>query len=49
VVPRPQHWGGYRLAPEAIEFWQGRADRLHDRILYRLSREGRWVRARLAP
>ena len=47
-VPRPPHWGGYRLAPEAIEFWQGRDDRLHDRILYRLAR-GRWRVERLAP
>ena len=46
--PRPENWGGYRLRPEAIEFWQGRADRLHDRLLYR--REGeRWNRVRLAP
>ncbi len=46
--PRPENWGGYRLKPEAIEFWQGRADRLHDRLLYR--REGeRWNRVRLAP
>ena len=49
AVPRPQHWGGYRLAPEAIEFWQGRADRLHDRILYRRARSGRWAIERLAP
>jgi pyridoxamine 5'-phosphate oxidase len=48
-VPRPPHWGGYRLAPEAIEFWQGREDRLHDRILYRRTRNGRWVTAWLAP
>jgi len=49
VVPRPPHWGGYRLAPEAIEFWQGRDDRLHDRILYRRARNGRWLIERLAP
>lgn len=48
-VPRPPHWGGYRLAPEAIEFWQGREDRLHDRLLYRRSRSGRWIIQRVAP
>ena len=48
-VPRPPHWGGYRLAPEAIEFWQGRADRLHDRLLYRRMRNGHWSLERLAP
>jgi len=48
-VPRPPHWGGYRLAPEWIEFWQGREDRLHDRILYRRTRSGRWKIERLAP
>lgn len=48
-VPRPAHWGGYRLIPEEIEFWQGRGDRLHDRILYRRSRSGRWTIQRLAP
>jgi len=49
AVPRPLHWGGYRLVPEAFEFWQGREDRLHDRILYRRVRGGRWRIARLAP
>lgn len=46
--PRPPHWGGYRLLPSEIEFWQGRADRLHDRLLY--TRAGRgWRIERLAP
>jgi pyridoxamine 5'-phosphate oxidase len=46
--PRPPHWGGYRVAPQAIEFWQGRADRLHDRLLYRKEPAG-WTLERLAP
>lgn len=46
--PRPPHWGGYRLVPEAWEFWQGRKSRLHDRLKYRLA-DGTWVRERLAP
>ncbi|RDU99659.1 pyridoxamine 5'-phosphate oxidase [Trinickia dinghuensis] len=47
--PRPPHWGGYRLVPETIEFWQGRPSRLHDRILYtRQSTEG-WRLSRLSP
>ncbi len=45
---RPPHWGGYRLAPSAIEFWQGRPSRLHDRLLYTRSADG-WIRQRLAP
>ena len=49
AVPRPPYWGGYRLVPEAIEFWQGRADRLHDRLLYRRARNGCWRIERLAP
>jgi len=49
AVPRPPHWGGYRLVPEAFEFWQGGEDRLHDRILYRRARSGRWRIERLAP
>ncbi len=49
AVPRPPQWGGYRLVPEAFEFWQGCEDRLHDRILYRRVRGGRWWIARLAP
>ena len=46
--PRPPHWGGYRLAPDTWEFWQGRKSRLHDRLRYRLA-GGTWVRERLAP
>ncbi|HSE01618.1 MAG TPA: pyridoxamine 5'-phosphate oxidase [Burkholderiales bacterium] len=49
AVPRPPHWGGYRLVPDAFEFWQGGEDRLHDRILYRRARNGRWRIERLAP
>jgi pyridoxamine 5'-phosphate oxidase len=48
-VPRPAHWGGYRLAPVLIEFWQGREDRLHDRLCFTLGRSGRWRLQRLAP
>ncbi len=44
----PPHWGGYRLVPERIEFWQGRVSRLHDRLNYRLQ-NGNWLRERLAP
>ena len=47
--PRPPYWGGYVLAPLSIEFWQGRADRLHDRILYTRGGDGRWRIERLAP
>ena len=46
--PRPPHWGGYRLLPECWEFWQGRRDRLHDRLRYRRN-DGGWVRERLGP
>lgn len=46
--PRPEHWGGYRLVPELVEFWQGRSSRLHDRLCYRLD-GGVWNRVRLAP
>ena len=47
-VPLPPFWGGYRVAPETIEFWQGRKSRLHDRLLY-TKHAGTWVRSRLAP
>ncbi|MCW2645562.1 MAG: pdxH [Pseudonocardiales bacterium] len=47
-VPAPPNWGGYRVTPEVVEFWQGRADRLHDRIRYRLDGDS-WVIERLAP
>ena len=48
IIPRPANWGGYRLAPHKIEFWQGRQNRLHDRILYSKNDEG-WGIQRLAP
>ncbi len=48
AAPRPAHWGGYRVMPSSVEFWQGRPSRLHDRLLYTLQ-EGRWTISRLAP
>jgi pyridoxamine 5'-phosphate oxidase len=47
-VERPDHWGGYRIRPHRVEFWQGRPDRMHDRLRYRLV-EGSWVVERRAP
>lgn len=48
-IPRPPHWGGYRIKPARIEFWQGRPNRLHDRILYTGMENGEWKIDRLAP
>ena len=48
-VPLPESWGGYRVRPETIEFWQGRPSRLHDRLLYSLLPAGGWKIERLAP
>lgn len=48
-IPRPPHWGGYRLVPNYIEFWQGRPSRLHDRIAYTLLANGEWKIDRLSP
>ena len=47
-VPRPPSWGGFGVVPDAIEFWQGRPNRLHDRLRYRLE-GGAWVVERLSP
>ncbi|MDF2157931.1 pyridoxamine 5'-phosphate oxidase [Algoriphagus sp. CAU 1675] len=48
-IQRPEHWGGYRLNPVQMEFWQGRPSRLHDRILYEKNEAGNWSISRLAP
>jgi pyridoxamine 5'-phosphate oxidase len=48
-VPRPPHWGGYRVVPESIEFWQGQVGRLHDRFRYSRGDDGRWRATRLGP
>jgi len=48
-VARPPHWGGYRIVPDRFEFWQGRANRLHDRLLYLPCTDGAWTISRLAP
>ena len=47
-VPRPPHWGGYRVVPAVVEFWQGRPNRVHDRLRYQRSADG-WRIERLAP
>ncbi len=49
VIQRPDHWGGYRVAPVSIEFWQGRPNRFHDRLRYDLDSAGSWAISRLAP
>ena len=49
AVPRPPHWGGFRLIPECLEFWQGRPNRLHDRLRYRKAAPGQWIVERLWP
>jgi pyridoxamine 5'-phosphate oxidase len=48
-IPRPPHWGGYRVVPRMVEFWQGQPNRLHDRLRYRRLEDGGWVLERLAP
>ncbi|GAO41976.1 pyridoxamine 5'-phosphate oxidase [Flavihumibacter petaseus] len=49
AIPRPAHWGGYRVKHVSVEFWQGRPSRLHDRLQYSLNDEGGWTLERLAP
>jgi pyridoxamine 5'-phosphate oxidase len=49
AIPLPPHWGGYRVIPDTIEFWQGRSNRLHDRFRYTRQPTGSWSIDRLAP
>ncbi len=49
IIPRPPHWGGFRVVPTEIEFWQGRPSRLHDRLVYRLQADNSWLIERLSP
>jgi pyridoxamine 5'-phosphate oxidase len=49
AVPLPPFWGGYRLTPDTVEFWQGRRSRLHDRLRYRRDQDGEWILERLSP
>lgn len=48
-IPRPPHWGGYRVIPNYLEFWQGRSNRMHDRIAFTADASGNWLKTRLAP
>jgi pyridoxamine 5'-phosphate oxidase len=48
-VPLPPYWGGFRVVPDSIEFWQGRPDRLHDRLRYTSTDDGGWTIERLSP
>ncbi|MCB0700316.1 MAG: pyridoxamine 5'-phosphate oxidase [Chitinophagales bacterium] len=48
-IPRPEHWGGYSVKPQRMEFWQGRSNRMHDRVVFLLSDSGVWEKHRLAP
>ncbi|MEY2857353.1 MAG: hypothetical protein RLZZ74_1665 [Cyanobacteriota bacterium] len=49
TIPLPEHWGGFRVIPNRIEFWQGRPSRLHDRLVYDLQTDGSWSISRLSP
>jgi pyridoxamine 5'-phosphate oxidase len=48
-IPRPPHWGGFRVIPTEMEFWQGRPNRLHDRLVYQRGEDGNWLIQRLSP